>query len=237
MATVLLVNPAPLKGPRMKARKKPRSAAQRAATKRMIAARRASSKPAQRARRSNPAPARKRRQYTSKPAASVAGRVLRYRRKNPAGGIGDYLTGTVVPSAIGGASMLAFDVLAGVLPLPPALRTATMKPVIQVVGAVAMGLLASSITSRKTAQQIGAGALTVALYNVGKSALVTVGQGKIPGLAEYVGEYINAYEDGAGVPALGYQDSGMQVGGDMELMPDGSVNEYAMAGYETGVYR
>lgn len=258
MPHVLIVNPSARKKASKststrKARKgkatmaKQRTAAQKAATRKMIAANRARRKPARKAaprrakrraapvasaaRRSSPKRRKARRSVTSAPVASRAGRQLRYRRRNPVGGIGDFVQSTLMPSVIGGGGALALDVLLGVLPLPDAIKTGPMAPVAKVAGAVGLGILAGFVTSKRTAQQIAAGALTVTLYNVAKAGLVKMTGGKIPGLSSYdpesVGEYVGEYVDGSVMPALGYVDSGMQ------------VDEYdeSMQGYETGVYR
>jgi hypothetical protein len=151
------------------------------------------------------------------------------------GGIAGFMTGTLVPSAIGGAGALALDVLMGVLPLPPAFKAGPMAPVVKLAGAIGLGFAAGMVAPRRIANQIAAGAITVTLYGLAKTMLVKVSGGRIPGLASYVdgydesammAEYVG--EDGQ-VPQLGYPSPGMQVG---DLMPDGSVE-----GYETGVYR
>lgn len=250
MPQVLLVNPAPRPSKRKAATrkgkpvmaKKQRTAAQKAATRKMLAANRAkrkssAPKPRRAARVSQAKPAAKRRARRSHPitpanVATRAGRQLRYRRKNPMGGVGEFMTNTLVPSAIGGAGALALDVLLGVLPLPANMKTGPLAPVVKVAGAVALGMGAGLVVKRRMAEQFAAGAITVTLYNVAKGLLVKVGGGKIPGLAgddgmqEYVGEYIAGDE----VPQIGYVDSGMQVG---EYVGDGETVE----GYETGVYR
>lgn len=253
MPHVLIVNPSERKG---KTKMAKRTAAQQRATRKMIAANRARArarrapsvsraKPRRKARVSNPAPARRskpRRPQITAARASRAGRTLRYRRKNPVGGIGSFVTETLVPSAIGGAGALALDVLLGVLPLPAAMKAGPMSPIIKVAGAVGLGMVAGMVAPRKVAGQIAAGALTVTMYNLAKNMLNRVSGGKIPGLAEYVGdydengsyvgEYVNEYVDaGDGMPQIGYDSPGMQVGDG--FIPDSGVVE----GYETGVYR
>lgn len=261
MPQVLLINPVSRKEIKTMA-KKARSAAQQRATRKMIAANRARRKAAsggttkrkaarrvsrakpraQRrpARASNPAPMVKRKaRRPSKRAATAAGRTLRYRRKNPVGGVSAFVKGTLVPSAVGGAGALVLDLAMNMLPLPPAMKTGPMRPVVKVVGAIGLGMLASKVTSRQTGGQVAAGALTVTLYELARGALAKnettkklFGLGEYGGeesrIGEYVGEYVGVGE-GEEVPGIGYQDSGMQVG---DLMPDGSVE-----GYETGVYR
>lgn len=230
----------------MATRKKARSAAQKAATRKMIAANRARSRasrapkraaPKRRraARRAAPAAAAPRRvkrrasrrraawPITSAQAASRAGRKLRYRRPNPIG----FLSNTLMPAAVGAGGALALDVALGALPLPATLKTGPMAPLVKVAGAVGLGMIASKVVNRRVGEQIAAGALTVQVYNMAKAALVKFGGGKIPGLSMYPDGYLNEYVS-SDMPALGYVDSGMQVG---EFVEDG------MGGYETGVYR
>lgn len=224
-----------------------RSAAQKRATAKMIAANRARArgtkraaprKPAARpaAKRSAPraAPRPKKRTsarrgrggwpITSAAAASRAGRALRHRRPNPIGG---FVKDTLMPSVVGGAGALALDVAVGMLPLPPALKSGPMAPLVKAAGAVGIGMLAGQFLGRRTGEQVAAGALTVTVYNVARMMLVKASNGRIPGLSGYVDEYVSEYVD-SGPPQLGYESSGGQVG-------DGDVVE--MAGFETGVYR
>lgn len=281
MAHVLLVNPAERPSKARKANrkgkimaKKQRTPAQKRATAKLVAANRARAKgkPVSRAKPAakrraksggyaiaSVAPKRRKsRPFTSAKVASDAGRKLRYRRRNPIGSgfIGDVL----VPSAIGGGGALALDVIMGMLPIPATMKTGPMAPIVKVAGAVALGYAAKFALSRKTAEQIAAGAITVTLYNVAKAALVKAGKGKIPGLSEYVGAYPDAlfydassgamvngmgefvsgpeeapamgFDDGVGGDGdgMGYPNAGMVVG---ELQPDGSVADYDA----DGIYR
>jgi hypothetical protein len=248
MPQVLLVNPSPRKGIKRKSaskgkaamatRKKPRTAAQKRATAKMIAANRSRKRasPAQKAmvkrsvkrRAAYAASTPKRRKYkrSSVAAASSAGRTLRYRRPNP---IGNFFKDTLIPSAVGGAGALALDVAVAALPLPPAMKTGPMAPIVKVAGAVGLGMLAGQFLGRKTGEQVAAGALTVTIYNFARVTLNRLSGGKIPGLAMYPDGYLNAYVSDAEVPELGYEGSGMQVG--EYVSPDG------VEGYETGVYR
>jgi len=226
------------------ARKKPRSAAQKAATKKMIAANRARSRPARVAARKKPAarraparaaaPAKRRRTsarrgrggwpITSTPTASKAGRALRYRRPNPIGG---FVRDTLMPSVVGGAGALALDVAVAMLPLPPAMKTGPMAPLVKAAGAVGIGMLAGQFMGRRVGEQVAAGGLTVTMYNLARGVLSRASGGKIPGLSMYpdgMGAYVSEYIEEA-PPQLGYESSGGQVG------------EAELQGYETGVYR
>lgn len=218
-------------------RKKARTPAQKAATRRMIAANKSKRKaPAKKSYTKkatkrvlkSAAPKRKRRKaswsITPTAVATRAGRQLRYRRPNPIKGIGNFVSNTLVPSAIGGAGALAVDVAMAMAPLPVAMKTGPMRPVVKIAAAVALGMIAGKVTSRRTGEQVAAGAITVTLYELARTMVAKTGVA-IPGLSEYV----SAYPDMGGgsdapMPALGYVDSGMQVG------------EYVQ-GYETGVYR
>lgn len=283
MAQVLLINPAErpskVKAKRKEKRimaKRKRTPAQIAATRKLVAMNKSRGSKGKRVSRAKPASKRRRsaskggyaiatvapkrrkarRPFTSAAVASDAGRKLRYRRRNPIGGgfIGD----TLIPAAVGGGGALAVDVLLGLLPLPVAMKTGPMAPIVKVAAAVGLGFAAKTVVSRKMAEQLAAGAITVTLYNVAKAALVKAGKGKIPGLSEYVGAYPDAlFYDGAsgGVvngmgefvsgpdeapemgefvdgddDGMGYMNAGQVVG---ELMPDGSVADYDA----DGVYR
>lgn len=256
--------------------KKTRTAAQKRATAKLVAmnkARRSGksvshAKPARRrtrkvTRRSNPIvetalmnPSKRRKvRRSTKAASSSAGRVLRYRRKrNPVGGIGEFVTGQLMPSAIGGGGALLLDVALAVLPIPATLKVGAMAPVVRIAGAVGIGALAGMVTNRKTANQIAAGALTVTMYQIARGFLAkALPAGSVPGLSappafydpalpggmgEYVGdpmmlpdgtgmgEYVNGADD------LGYINSGVMVGD-----PDGVGDYEDVSGYETGVYR
>lgn len=188
MPHVLLVNPSPRKGKSKMATKKPRrTAAQRAATAKLVRmnkarasgakrkarpARKAAAAPARRkARRAVAAaparrPARRRgHRITSARVASDAGRKLRYRRPNP---IGNFVQGTLIPSAVGGAGAIALDVAIAALPLPAMMKAGPMAPLVRVAGAVGLGMLGEAVLGRKYGEQIAAGALTVTLYNVAR---------------------------------------------------------------------
>lgn len=226
-----------------------RSAAQKRATDKMIAANRARARAAKRAaprkpaarpaaKRSAPRAAPKKRRtsarrgrggwpITSATAASRAGRALRHRRPNPVNGIGTFVKGTLMPSVVGGAGALALDVAMGMLPLPPALKSGPMAPLVKAAGAVGLGMIAGKALGRRTGEQVAAGALTVTVYNVARMMLVKASGGRIPGLSGYVDEYVSEYVD-YGPPQLGYESSGGQVGDD---------DTVEMAGFETGVYR
>lgn len=252
------------------ARKKPRTAAQKRATAKLVAMnkarragsgtkRRAARKTTRKVRRSNPVetvmsnPKRRRRsnpkRRSSKTAATHAGRVLRYRRRNPVGGMGEFLSQTLVPSAIGGGGALLLDIGLAVLPIPATMKVGAMAPIVRIAGAVGIGALAGMVTSRKTANQIAAGAMTVTLYQIMRGFLArSLPAGSVPGLSAPpfydpalpgggVGEYVGD------VPELGYIQSGQFVGDP----GDGTVGEYVngpddffgeeVDGYETGVYR
>jgi len=226
MPHIVLVNPVePLKGKRTMAKKR-RTAAQRAATRKMIAANKsrarrssASSKPKRRrARKSNPvAPLRSSRR---RPARRSAPRRSRARRRsNPiGGGIVRELTATLVPSAIGGVGALAVDVAMAALPLPDVVKTGAMRPLARIAAAVAVGAAAGMVTNKRTGHQVMAGALTVVLYDTIKGIAAKFAGGKVPGIGVYDIPGIGMYEVQPAEPMLlpdgsmGYPGSALQTG-------------------------
>lgn len=247
MPQVLLVNPSPRKGVRKMA-KKARSAAQRAATKKLVAlnrSRRAGRAAPKRrrsrvvARKANPihrahraaAPARRRKRRAGTSVA-VARRVMRHRRRrNPTGIMSDVMN-MLVPSAIGGAGALGLDVLMGVLPLPDTIKTGPMRPVVRIAGAIGLGMLAGHLGSKQMGKQVATGALTVVMYDTLKGLLSKVAGGKIPGLSVYEIPGVGMYEVTPAADAVGYYDAGMQVGTQDNTLPTGMLMES-----QDGIYR
>ncbi len=239
MPQVLLVNPSERKGRKM-ARKKARTAAQKAATRKMIAANKA-----RKSARKSPARAKvrtrtvvkhrtrvvhaapkthkKRRTHrrTSAVAASNAGRTLRFRRTNPVGFFGDTLN-MLVPSAVGGLGALGTDIVLGLPFIPDSIKTGPMRPVARVGAAIGLGMIAGMVTSKTTAKQITAGALTVVMYDTIKAMLAKVAGGKIPGIGTYDIPGVGMYEVQS-QPSIGYADAGQQVG---EYVSGDTVAEY-----------
>jgi len=110
-----------------------------------------------------------------------------------------FVQSTLMPSAIGAAGALGLDILLGFAPLPAALKTGPMRPVIRIVGAVGIGLLAGMVTNKRIGEQVGAGALTVVLYDTLKGFVQT----NMPTLK--LGEYDEEY------PSLEYLTPGSVV--------------------------
>lgn len=112
---------------------------------------------------------RRRKHYMSNPI-----RHKRYRR-NPIGGFRPmgFVKDTLMPSAIGAAGALGLDMLLGFVPLPDMLKTPTMRPIVRIVGAVGIGMLAGMVTNKRMGEQVGAGALTVVLYDTLKGFVQT----------------------------------------------------------------
>jgi hypothetical protein len=246
---------------KMATRKKPRSAAQRAATKKLIASNRKRRAPARRApaarapaRRKRRAPAasaaptrrrrrsatgtrrKARRPFSSAAAASKAGRTLRYRRRNPIGSFADIMDSKIMPAAYGAGGALLLDVALGLLPLPATLKVGPMAPVVKVAGAIGLGMAVGKVAGKRTGDRVAVGALTVTLYNIGKGFL----RGRIPGLSdgEYMGEYIGATPMLLPDGTIGEYIGDDMSGDDLGYIESGmQVGGDEMSGFETGVYR
>lgn len=207
-------------------RKKKRSAAQKAATRRMLAARKAG----QSKRKHNTirtAPVAKKRKRKSRSIARVTARARVRRKHNPIrarhrrrykpnpmrlGSMASFTRHTLMPSVVGAAGALGVDVILGFLPIPVQFKTGPMRSIVKIAGAVGIGMLASNFMKRETAHQIAAGAITVTLYDVMKDylrqAMPTLPLSEADVMYE---EYPNLSYAGAGqtVDGMGQYVSGM----------------------------
>lgn len=177
----------------MAARKKPRTAAQKRATRKLVALNRArKSNPIRKRRASLPAVAKRRSnpvKRTTKTAATQAGRVLRYRRRNPISrkGIMDRM---VFPAVTATSGALALDAVWAYLPLPVNVRTGPLRHAFKGLGAIALGWGASKVVKKTTADSMAMGALTVVLHNAAREALATFAPGvRMDGMGYYSAGY------------------------------------------------
>lgn len=96
--------------------------------------------------------------------------------------------------AIGAAGALAVDIAMAKLPIPDNLKTGQMKPIVQGLVGIGIGMAVSKFGKNKSlGKQLAGGAVTVSLYNAGRQMLAAP-----LGLAGY---------DDAGL--LGFDDQGM----------------------------
>jgi hypothetical protein len=176
---------------------------------------------------------RRKRSSRSRPAAGFSGMVanpkrrrsrrrtlsaVRKHRRNPIKfSPMQFVQSTLMPSAIGAGGALGLDLLMGFLPLPVAMKTGPMRPVIKLVGAIGIGMLAGMVTNRRTAEQITAGAVTVIVYDTLKGFVQKAMPNLVLGEAEY--------------PALEYISPAQTVEG-MGAYPDemGEIPEYSEVG-------
>lgn len=148
-------------------------------------------------------------------------------RKNPmsVGGFkpANFIKGTFMPAAVGAAGALGLDMLLGFMPLPAAMKTPMMRPVIRIVGAVGIGMLAGMVTNKRIGEQVGAGALTVVLYDTLKGFVQTqFPTVNLSGMEEY--------------PSMEYLTSAPQVDGYVDEIPGmtSDMGEYVMGEYVPG---
>jgi len=199
-----------------------RTAAQRAATKRMIAARWGSSRKRHTARRhnpvylSNPSPRRRRRSSAMRSithhghsVSRAAWRRSGYRR-NPARRGFDLMgmaKNTLVPGAIGGVGAVGLDMILDRLPLPATLTFGPMRPVVKFAGAIGLGILAGMITNRRIGEQVAIGAIAVSVYDLVKGfmpgAMMVLPAPSAAAAAGPVGAYLEG---------LGYTSPAVQLG-------------------------
>ena len=124
----------------------------------------------------------------------------------------------LMPAAIGAVGAVAMDAAWSYLPIPANIKTGNMKFAAKTVGVILLGVLASKVVKKSTAEAIVVGSLTVLFYGAARDlmsrALPMVSLGEMdmysPGLlsGDDMGEYetsgMNEYQ-----PAMGeYQMAG-----------------------------
>jgi len=125
----------------------------------------------------------------------------------------------VIPAAWGGVGAVVNDFIVNMLPLPAQFQAGWMRHISKAVGAVAIGVLGGMMLNKRTADQLGAGAMTVVGYNVVRDLAANFapqlqlgyyGAGLDPTMGEYLDPTMGEYLD----PALGdIPGSGMETAG------------------------
>ena len=201
-----------------------RSAAQKAASRRNI-------KKAQASRRRRRAPARKRRVrrrrnvYLAAPRRRSNARAFRNPARARFPTFQSIINDQVVPAMVGGSGAVVNDIIVNMLPLPAQFKTGWMRHVSKALGAVAIGMLGGFVLQKRTADQLGAGAMTVVGYNVVRDLAAQFAP-NIP-LGEYLGEYLPLGYYGAGldpsldmIPGSGMETAGQFTRGSPYMAPD-----------------
>lgn len=198
MASLMLINPRK----RGAGRKKTRTAAQKAATRKLVALNRAKRGPGRTARRrSNPT-------GLARVSNPVARRQKRrsIRRSNPTGlaGMSRGITGMVMPSLQGAGGALLVNTALNYMPfLPAALKSGNGKYLARAGLAVAVGVFGSKVLPGRMASNMATGALTVALHDlmlgIASQAMPTLQLGDVgdydDGVSAYVDNGVGAYDD------------------------------------------
>lgn len=212
MASLMLINPTKKKS--SGGRKKPRTAAQKAATKKLVALNRGKGRPAR--------PSKKRAASTtvtvlrSNPIglARVSKRRVARRRNNPLslGGIGKGVVPLLSASAQGAAGAFAVTTALNYMPfLPAALNSGNGKYLARIAASVALGVLGGKVLPKGVAQNMAVGSITVAMHDL----LLGIATQKFPTMRlGDVGDYdtgVSAYEPNMAA----YADNGMSGMGDV----------------------
>jgi hypothetical protein len=111
----------------------------------------------------------------------------------------------IVPAATGAAGALGVDIAMGYIrPMLPAGFSGPMiDPLIKIGGAIGVGWVAGQVMGRRFGEQVTAGALTVAMYDIIKGFVRQAAPGLI---SEYVG--VGYYDD----DQIGWVSPAEQVG-------------------------
>lgn len=205
------------------AKRKRRTPAQIAATKKLVAANKAR-RAGKVTRKKNPVapakaaiyrgvptlkknPIRRKRKTTAKSVSTTAGRKFSLRRRrNPINPVIDILKDSIGGSLWGAGGAVAVDVVAGFVPVPDILKTGYPKFLFKGLLSGLAGVAAGYVVDKKTASSIAAGGLTVNLYG----ALSEFVRTNVPGLAlgyynaalpatrRNLGAYVSGTTKGAG---------------------------------------
>jgi hypothetical protein len=123
-----------------------------------------------------------------------------YRRRYQRSGIsvGSFVSGTLMPAAVGAAGALAIDLMWGYLPIPSVLMTGTFAPLARIAAAVAVGYAVGMVSTKGFGEEAMAGAVTVTLYDLAKSYI----QSSMPNVT--LGAYVGGIGRGLGyiAPAI-----------------------------------
>ena len=102
--------------------------------------------------------------------------------------------GQVQPAFTSASGALALDLIWGFLPIPANLQMGPLRYLAKGAGAIGMGMLASQVVKKSTAEQMATGALTVIIHD----AMREVTQNMLPAVplgyysaGQPVGEYVN----------------------------------------------
>lgn len=185
--------------------KKRRSAAQKAATRRLVAlnkSRRAAPTKAKR-RRPNPIRGAVKSRFTAAPRgrANTRRRNPIRRRRNPLTKAG--IMGMVRQAAMAATGAVALDYAWANLPIPTEWKVGGLKHAVKGAGAIVLGLLAEKVVNKRTAETMTIGALTVIAHDAMREILGTVAPGvALDGMGYYgAGQVVNGMGEYMSLPA------------------------------------
>ena len=109
---------------------------------------------------------RRRKHYSRNPRRAHR----RHYRRNPIEGTATgFLSGTLVPAAIGAMGAIGVDIAIGSLPLPASMKTGTMLTLTRIGGALGIGFLLGMIAGEDAGAEAAAGGIIVTIYSVAKT--------------------------------------------------------------------
>lgn len=182
MEQLLLVNPSKRKTHK---RRKTRTAAQKAATRKLVALNRARRAPARKTYASNPAPhkRRARRRVAAAPLTAVRRVHRRHTRKhtyrrNPSPRTMGGVIGMLKGGFQGGLGAVAVNTIYGKLPLPVMMKSGNMAYIGKAAFAIALGMFGRRLLPGNVAARMAEGSLAVTFHD----AIVNIAGGMMPNL-------------------------------------------------------
>lgn len=141
------------------------------------------------------------------------------RRRNPIT-TKNIVDSQITPALTAASGALGLDILLGFMPIPDQFKIGPFRHVIKGAGAIVMGMVASQFLTKKTAEQMATGALTVVMHD----AMKEVAQNAMPNLP------LGYYNAGLPVNGMGEYVNGLNGLGTVgAYMPDANIDPYLAA--------
>lgn len=127
-----------------------------------------------------------------------------YRRISSTG-MGGFVTGKLLPAAIGAGGALALDMAWGYLPIPDTLKSGPLAPLARIAGAVGIGMAVRAIAGKRMGEEAMNGAITVTLYDLAKGYMTVAAPSA-------TGMYVGGLGYSSAAQNAGMNSMGMYVG-------------------------
>lgn len=115
-----------------------------------------------------------------------AAKAKSYIRRARGSEFGNFISGTMIPGAIGAAGALGVDMAWARLPIPDMLKTGAMAPIARIGLAVGVGYAVGMVAGKSYGRQATNGAVLVTLYDLAKNYIAPSVPATAPAVSAYV---------------------------------------------------